>query len=209
MEFIDHIFAKTALPPIQPGRLYDYIVAGNGTFVRAWRPGLSAMIQIGKSATVRGLVAVQPYVHLESQVPVRLTAAMLTKAHEMGNKEILFYLSGGCRTLNQPWKAYIPRQAATQASVTAVDGDSGVDTLIELHSHHSMPAFFSGLDYQEESTGFRINAVIGKLDRKPEILVRVGIYGYFAYVPAASIFGMPAGLTDLYHETFEVDHERD
>lgn len=209
MEFIDHIFAKTIPPPIQPGRLYDYIVASNGTFVRAWRPGLSAMIQIGDGSSMRGLVDVQPYVMLESQVPVRLTAAMLTKAHEMGEKEILFYLSGGCRTLNQPWKVMIPRQTATQTSVKVVNGDSGADTLIELHSHHNMPAFFSSTDDKEEQTGFRIYAVIGKLDRAPEILVRVGIYGHFGYVPAASIFGLPSVLNDPYTIIFEVDHERD
>lgn len=199
--FVDYLFAKSALPPVPEHLLYQYVVAANGVFVRAWRPGLSAMIPINAMESfygdgIRGLVEVRPYVLLESQVPARLTHAIFQRAYKEIDREILFYLSGGSRSLNQPWRVTIPQQVAGPASVQAVH-DAGADTLIELHSHNRMKAFFSSTDDREERCGFRIYAVIGNLGgKRPEIRVRVGIHGYFWTIPAASVFGPLAGVDD-------------
>jgi len=199
--FVDHVFAKSALPPVPERLLYQYVVAANGVFVRAWRPGLSAMIPINAMESfygdgIRGLVDVQPYVQLESQVPARLTRLIFQRALKEIDREILFYLSGGSRSLNQPWRVIVPVQTATATSVRAVN-DAGVDTLIEIHSHNRMVAFFSSTDDREERTGFRIYAVIGNLaGNRPEIRVRVGIYGYFWTIPASVVFGQLNSVTD-------------
>ncbi len=72
-------------------------------------------------------------------------------------------------------------------------GSSYAGALIEVHSHHGMPAFWSGTDDADEQ-GFRLYAVLGDIFRRPTLRVRVGIYGQFYELPAGTIFGLPAGV---------------
>jgi hypothetical protein len=52
-----------------------------------------------------------------------------------------------------------------------------------------MAAFFSGQDDREESMGFRVYAVIGKIGTpSEEIITRVGIYGHFGFIKAEEVF---------------------
>jgi len=211
---VSHIFAKTTeLGPISEGDLYQYVVAANGVFLRAERPGLKAMIWVAStSAPIRGLVVLTSYVHLtENRVPVRITARMVEMAYHMQGREILFYLEPvpvrwieadthtamvSSRPEN-PWRLRVPEQIATPASVKPVNPGDGAEALIELHSHHGMGAFFSSMDSRDE-TGFRIYAVLGNLDSTPMINVRVGIYGNFCGIPADMVFELPVGLVDAY-----------
>lgn len=66
---------------------------------------------------------------------------------------------------------------------------------IEVHSHHTMAPFFSATDDRDE-IGFKIYAVIGRLDTRPAILCRVGIYGHYQEIPASWVFEIPAGIED-------------
>jgi PRTRC genetic system protein A len=190
--FVHHIFAhETKLPPMQPG-LYEYVIGANGIFVRAQRPGLEALIWVASTVKpVRGLAEVMPYVRLSNRVRAHLLARLFEMAFRANGKEILFYLSGN------PWQVYVPDQVQSVASVHPVDVFAGgQDTLLEVHSHHNMGAFFSGADDKEESGGFRIFAVMGNLAVQPTILVRVGIYGHFWQIPAALVFELPNGVRD-------------
>ena len=74
--------------------------------------------------------------------------------------------------------------------------------VIEIHSHHAMPARFSGTDDADE-TGFRVYGVIGRLPEQPEIRLRVGVYGYFWEVPASWALELPDGLRDCNEEAEE------
>ena len=88
----------------------------------------------------------------------------------------------------------------------------GADTLIEVHSHHNMAAFFSGTDDREERAGFRIYSVIGNLARKPTILTRVGIYGHFWQIPSSWVYNLPSGISDTMNIDVtieECDYETD
>ncbi|HEX7395755.1 MAG TPA: hypothetical protein VF313_12585, partial [Anaerolineaceae bacterium] len=69
--FTKYILAETdALPAIGPTSLYEFIITGNGVFVRARRCGLEAMIPIS-TCKIRGLQPVKPYVRLEAgRVPL-------------------------------------------------------------------------------------------------------------------------------------------
>lgn len=52
------------------------------------------------------------------------------------------------------------------------------NTVVDIHSHGMMDAFFSETDNADEQ-GFRIFCVVGKLDQPvPEAKLRVGVYGY-------------------------------
>ena len=189
--FVNHLLAKdTALPPLGPV-LYEYVFGCNGIFVRAQRPGLEALIWVAAMAKqVRGLAEVTPYVRLTERVPARLVGRMFEMAYRCSGREILFYLEAG------PWRLQLPEQVQGGASVHPVDPFAGgANTLLEVHSHHQMGAFFSGTDNKEEQ-GFRLYAVIGNLADRPTMLARVGIYGHFWLIPASWVFELPEGVRD-------------
>ena len=61
----------------------------------------------------------------------------------------------------------------------------------EFHSHGSARAFFSATDDRDEQ-GFRIYGVVGRLDTlRPELRLRVGVYGHFAPVEWPQVFDGP------------------
>jgi hypothetical protein len=59
-----------------------------------------------------------------------------------------------------------------------------------------MGAFWSGTDNGDEQ-GFRAYGVIGRLDERPEIRLRLGVYGYWFPVPVSQLFDGPAGFVDI------------
>lgn len=186
-----HVAQSLPLPPLPPG-LYQYVLAGNGLFVRAERPGLSACIP-SAPGEVRGLPALDPSVVLPSKVPYSFLWSMLDFSRQASPNEILFYL------LHDPalefflsWKLVIPNQVQAESSVHPVDpfNPHGQAALIECHSHHNMGAFFSSADDKDE-TGFRIYAVLGEINTRPVIAVRAGIYGHFCPIPAHWVFELP------------------
>lgn len=205
--FVTHIFAtQPALPAIPPG-LYQYVVGDNGVFVRASRPGLEAMVPVlTLFERVRGLAEVQPYVKLTCPVPRYMTEHLFLHAwRERRRGEVLYYLKAN------PWYLWKPEQVQSPGGVHPVNPyAAGADTLLEVHSHHSMAAFFSHTDNRDERAGFRLFAVLGKLDqRRPEMRVRVGIYGHFWEIPAEWVFDLPSFAVDAAYpkEDREVVYE--
>jgi PRTRC genetic system protein A len=201
-------------PPTLPACLYQYVVGQNGVFVRAWRRGLSACIWSSAfSEPIRGLGIVEPHVHVPEKVPARFLIEILARSQEAAPNEILFYLEYR-PDLDRisPWKGVIPHQVRSPGGVRPVDpfNPNAKDALIEVHSHHSMSAFFSKTDDRDE-TGFRVYAVLGRVKEQPEISVRIGIYGHFWQIPASWIFEMPAAIQNVLsfptesHDDYHVD----
>ena len=212
--FINHIFATSQeLPPPGP-YLYEYVVAGNGVFVRARRAGLEAMIPVSKGSPIKGLESVTPYARLQSKVPEILVRKALLWSVQALPKEVLFWF--GLDSERNTWTICRPKQYQTRTSVKPVDPYEpfGSQALIDLHSHNTMTPFFSARDDQDE-TGFRIYAVIGSInihaDVPPAIQVRVGIYGHFWSIPAAQVFNLPSFLQDasLQPESYFDDSEEE
>jgi hypothetical protein len=82
----------------------------------------------------------------------------------------------------------------------------GIRALIDLHSHATLEPFFSPTDNKDEQ-GFRIFAVIGKVNEKPEIRVRVGVYGNYWKIPADMVFELPGEIRDAYYGKGEVIYD--
>jgi len=193
--FTKYILAETDfLPAIDPASLYEFVIAGNGVFVRARRNGLEAMIPIS-TCEIRGLQAVKPYVRLEAgRIPLICTQTILTEFQSDLPNESLFWV----RLEDKKWKVIKPRQIADENSVHPVDpfDPAGADALLDVHSHNTMEPFFSTDDDKDE-TGFRIFAVFGLLDTQPCVMARVGIYGYCWSLDASDVFVLPEGVRDI------------
>jgi hypothetical protein len=62
------------------------------------------------------------------------------------------------------------------------------DALLAIHSHGTFPARFSATDDADEQ-GFGLYGVVGRLGgERPEVALRVGVYGYFLPVPWEAVF---------------------
>ena len=86
------------------------------------------------------------------------------------------------------YRLVVPPQAGT-ATRLAYQPPAGV--VAEFHSHGSSRAFFSATDDRDEQ-GFRIYGVVGRLDApRPELRLRVGVYGHFAPLDWPQVFGGP------------------
>ena len=187
------IYKEDPLPPIG-GFLLEEVLAGNGLFLRAKRPGLSVQFPLC-STNVRGLKTLAPKIALEKRVGAAYLNAILHRSFKAMPDEILFYVLPA-----DPYRVIIPPQEKTPISVTPLNkNDSNcAAALLEIHSHNSMEPFFSPTDDEDEANGFRLFAVLGQLNRTPTILTRVGVYGYFYEFPAKEVFDLPYGLADAF-----------
>ena len=191
------------LPSI-PECLYAYIMAGNGFFLYAKRDDLEVLIPLLKT-TIAGLPPLEPFVHMP-RVPALLMHDILHESKEILPNEILFWFNFDRD--RQDWNVVAPRQICRPSSVFPVDKSDplGIKALIDLHSHALMEPFFSTTDNKDEQ-GFRIFAVIGRVNEKPLILVRVGVYGNYWNIPAEIVFELPEEIRDAYYGKGDLDYD--
>jgi PRTRC genetic system protein A len=174
-------------PLHKPGKdhLYTYITAANGLFIYAKRQGLEVLLPLETfREPIRGIEPLEPMLRLPWRVPFALLNRMVSLSRRAMPNEALFYLD-----YTFGWKLRIPGQMAGRSMVKPEDDYPEDAVLIEIHSHNSMDAFFSETDNRDE-TGFRIYGVLGKINTdRPEIRLRVGVYGQHVPVRVKDIFG--------------------
>jgi PRTRC genetic system protein A len=161
------------------GLYYDYILAANGLFIRAESPSIKATVCVG-SAEVRGLLPIQEKVELtHGKIPRYLYD--LTFSVLLDKQEHERYLAV---TWQEEYRLRYPHQIGGAGSVKY---EVIQDTLLDIHSHGGMGAFFSGTDDKDEQ-GLKLSMVFGKLDAEPEYDLRIGVYGYYARLSFEEVF---------------------
>lgn len=172
----------------EPGLAYDYILAGNGLFVRAEKIASTGELVLRVTVLVaegevRGLVPLSPRLELpQGKVPWALWLAALRMAHLRWPDEL--YLA--IRWNADGYRLEVPEQDATPGSIryTVVQ-----DTVVDIHSHGKMGARFSGVDDADDQ-GFRVSVVVGHVDRLlNEMVARVTVYGHHGSTYVGDIFG--------------------
>ena len=200
-----HIHKHDPLPA-NDALAYQYILAGNGVFVRTETRFFTALLPV-MACTVRGLPPLRSQFQLlVPRIPARLLDTILTDAGcarrpDNGLNEVLYQFHHHGRTI----QVKRPAQHTAPTNVTtAVTAD---DTIIcDLHSHGNMRAFFSQTDNADEQ-GARLYAVIGRVDSAPEMRLRVGVYGHWLALPLTAVFTHSGPFKDLYQEK-EDDKQR-
>lgn len=175
------------------GSFYSYVTAGNGLFVESEGPLLAARVPIA-DAEIRGLAKTEGSVVLRNgKIPDFLWEEAFWQLKRLVDTEIFIaitYEEGSYRLAT-------PEQ---ERSSTRVKYNRVPNTILDLHSHHKMAAYFSQTDDADE-TGFQLYGVVGelhRLDSKPRVHLRVGIYGYHWSVPWDSVFdGTLNGIVDM------------
>jgi PRTRC genetic system protein A len=186
MRIRDAILAEALpLPPIPPELAYQFVVAGNGLFVRAEDSRMEAMVPV-VFAAVHGLETVESYARLKvPRVSGQFLAAILKSARAHLPNEAMYQFSWESRGDGEAWHCFMPFNKATPGKL---DFEDRAGAVIDLHSHGALRAFFSKTDDDDEK-GLRFYAVIGQVDHDfPQIAVRVGVYGYTWTVPQTTVF---------------------
>lgn len=167
-------------PAGEPGLFYNYILAGNGLFVEARSQVVTATLLVA-DADVRGLAPLAERVEL---IPGRIPRVLYELA--------ISVLADGPREeryLAITWEGHYHLRAPPQeGSSGGVTYERLPNTVVDIHSHGSMGAFFTETDDRDEQ-GLRVYIVVGKLDTLwPRVKVRVGVYGYFAPISVEEVF---------------------
>ena len=183
-------FPGQALPLFDDAHLFEYILAGNGLFLRSKRDGLEALIPVTYCKIV-GLEEITPYVHMDQKIPQSILAEANARALEAFPCEILFWVN----LKDRMWNLFVPEQDSLQGSVKPLDPfhPKGANALVDMHSHGAFQAVFSPTDNADE-TGFRLYICIGLA--ATQIAARVGIFGHRWDIPAAWVCELPEEITE-------------
>ena len=163
---------------------YDYVLGAGGLYVQSESAHLTARVLVAP-CTVRGLAPVTGKVELtHGPIPAGLFEVGLGWFQDDPFTERFFAVRWDGRS----YRLVVPEQEGTTTSLSYVP-PAGV--VAEFHSHGTSRAFFSKTDDGDEQ-GFRVYGVVGRLDAdRPELSLRVGVYGHFAPVEWPQVFDGP------------------
>ena len=163
---------------------YDYVLGSGGLYVQSESAHLTARVPVAP-CTVRGLAPVVEKVGLaHGPIPAQLFELGLRWFRDDPDTERFFAVRWDGRS----YRLVVPEQEGTATRLAYVPL-AGV--VAEFHSHGSSRAFFSATDDRDEQ-GFRIYGVVGRLATpRPELSLRVGVYGHFAPLDWSQVFDGP------------------
>ncbi len=190
---VDYLVARDGLPA-PSGLAYDYILAGNGVYLVAEHEHLAVCVPVAPGH-IRGLPEVEPFVRLKcGKLPQGIWDRFVQGARLLAeyHSELLMVIT------YSPEAGFELRVPAQESGPTRIAYEPVPHTVLELHSHHVLPACFSLTDDADEQ-GLRLYGVVGRLDREPvQVRLRVGAYGYFLPVLWTDVFeGEHPGFADL------------
>ena len=163
---------------------FDYVLGSGGLYVQSESAHLTARVLVAP-CEVRGLAPVTGKVELaHGLIPGGLFEVGLGWFEDDPDTERFFAV----RWDGAAYRLVVPEQEGTASSLRYTP-PAGV--VAEFHSHGTSRAFFSKTDDGDEQ-GFRIYGVVGRLDTdRPELSLRVGVYGHFAPVEWLQVFDGP------------------
>ncbi len=194
-----HVLTGNAVPPLDETRIFEYLIAGNGVFLRTRRRGIEVLLPISPPCELVGLLPLAPYV--DSPYPLvgpELVRHMFDRARAQTEdgvhyEERLFYLLWR----EGRWEVFEPEQEQRSGRVEPIDKGlaARLGVFAEAHSHHTMPAFFSTTDDSDEKW-FGVYAVLGHITTRPEMRTRVVVDCYRWQCPAEVFYDLPPGVRD-------------
>ena len=163
---------------------FDYVLGAGGVYVQSESAHLTARVCIAP-CEVRGLAPVAEKLELaHGPIPARLFEVGLRWFLDDPSTERFFAVRWDGRS----YRLVVPEQEGT---ATRLKYKPPAGVVAEFHSHGTSRAFFSKTDDGDEQ-GFRIYGVVGRLDTdRPELSLRVGVYGHFAPVEWPQVFDGP------------------
>ncbi len=202
---VRHHLATPAQPLPEATAGLTWIWAANGLFKRGVGADLDALIQVANYVprlVPPGLAPILTHVQWPTwpgrRIGGTLLAPLLASArHAVVNgtpiEKQFFIVAGapGALRLIAPGG-----QRGTPGNVTYAM-PAGERILVDIHSHHQMPPFFSATD-DADDLGLSVSVVIGTIFTQPTIRCRLNVYGHRQAVPALLLFDALGPFVDSY-----------
>ncbi len=198
-KLVGHRSAATENDPIDAA-LFEYLLAGNGLFVRAKRREFAVSLPLSLQkiwGLPNGPIGIS---WTKSRIPASLWQAILRhnqQTHPSTSFKEEVYLIYWDQVLGA-WQWRASGREHTWASTIADDTlPEYADCCIELHTHPPGALNFSRSDDRDEIGKFRIFAILIDVCEKPKIRFRCGVYDHLIPIPAVWVGEMPEGIIDL------------
>jgi PRTRC genetic system protein A len=198
-----HHIATPAAPLPEPIPGLAWIWAANGIWKRGVTDQLDILIPVERfKCSTPGLTQLLPHVRWAAwsgRLAGQLLGPLLSNARQAMagdtvlrpiEKQFFFVERDGLRVVAPH------TQDGSPASLRYAMPARGTP-LLDLHSHHSMRAYFSETDNRDDD-GLSVSAVIGNIYTRPEIVTRLNVYGHRWPVPALVIFDELGPFIDRY-----------
>lgn len=198
-KFVEHKIATTEDEP-PTAKLYEYVMAGNGVFVRAKRREFTAIIPVCR-AVIKGLPQIKTgIVWHKPKITRSVWREILENAQansDAANFKEDFYAVFWSEDLNGWDWAAISRERSLAATIADDKRAEYAAACLELHTHPPGAIHFSRADNRDESGKFRLFGILTDVHAQPKIRLRGGVYDYFEQLTIDEVGEMPEEILDL------------
>lgn len=198
-KFIEHKIAGAEAEAVT-AKMYEYLMAGNGLFVRAKRREFTACLPLCRQ-TVKGLPETAlGIVWHKPRIGKQIWQQILEHAQNNTDRDDFtenLYVVYWCEDFGDWFWTQIARERSFAATIAEDSRTEYGEACVELHTHPQGAINFSLSDDQDESGKFRIFGILADIHDAPKIRFRCGIYDYFEQIPAYWISEMPDAVIDL------------
>ena len=199
-KFVEHKIASATTDDIT-AVMFEYILAGNGLFIRAKRREFSVCLPVCR-ASVKGLPEVKSgIVWHKPRIPGYIWLQILENARQGSDpgyfREDVYVVFWHESQGKWRWKN-IGKERGWARALADDSLSEYREACIELHTHPEGVIHFSKSDDRDEKGKFRIFGILIDVHTSnPKIRFRCGVYDYFAQIPAGYISELPESLLDL------------
>lgn len=196
---VGHRIAASENDPVEAA-LFEYLLAGNGLFVRAKRREFALSLPLSVQR-ISGLKNASIGISwAKSRIAPSLWQEILSHAQNKETssnfKEEVYLIYWDKMLANWQWRAS-GREHSWASTVADDTLPEYANCCIELHTHPPGALHFSRADDRDELGKFRIFAILIDIHDKPKIRFRCGVYEHLVPIPAAWVGKMPEGIVDL------------
>ncbi len=177
---------------VESGKEIAFVPSGDGRVYEIRNNRIGTFIAETDRVTILNKVSAG-FIPALPKIPYRILSeiiaffkACITKNCEL---EALAYIYWSFA--DSKYYVYVPKQEVSKDSVETVLPDVDEEKIVlvmEVHSHHTMPAVFSHIDNKDERAT-RIYTVMGRLDKVfPDICTRISVGGKFVELNPNVVF---------------------
>ncbi|QYO65384.1 hypothetical protein [Leptolyngbya sp. 7M] len=198
-KLVGHRIAVSENDPIDAA-LYEYLLAGNGLFIRAKRREFSVSLPLSLQK-IWGLPNASIGISWNKpRVPNALWQEVLLHAQNENPysafKEGVYLVYWDDAQREWKWQP-AGRNSSPVATIADDSLPEYTEACIELHTHPPGALNFSSADDKDELGKFRIFAILIDVHDKPKIRFRCGVYNHLVPIPAVWVGEIPEGIIDL------------
>lgn len=185
MELLKHSTYTDINQTFDENVIMHYIMHGGGiSIIRNSNFG-QITVNIDKKEIPNLPILEDKFIFKNNKIPINILNQIINffkQIHNKTNTEVLVEIYYNFKL--KDYKAYCPKQTVSDAHLTRDPEDNfelckqGYRLIMDIHSHNTMPAFWSSIDNNDE-TAFRLYGVIGDITNDNcQILIRSKIENY-------------------------------